>query len=64
VQAILKPIMMRRHKESLLNGKRLLELPEKTSEVVELDFLDEERAIYDAVENRMKMRFGQFLKQG
>ena len=56
--------MMRRHKDSTLNGQRLLNLPPKTTEVVELDFTEEEREIYSAVEHRMKVRFGQFLRQG
>jgi hypothetical protein len=56
--------MMRRHKDSMLNGQRLLNLPPKTTEVVELDFTPEERDIYNAIEQRMKVRFGQFLRQG
>lgn len=55
---------MRRHKDSMLNGQRLLNLPPKTSEVVELEFTPEEREIYNAIEQRMKIRFGQFLQQG
>lgn len=56
--------MLRRHKESKLNGRRLLELPPKTEELVELEFSPEERMIYDSVETRMRIRFNQFLRQG
>ncbi|KAI9636028.1 SNF2 family N-terminal domain-containing protein, partial [Dioszegia hungarica] len=63
-QAILKTCMIRRHKESELNGQRLLNLPPKETTHVELDFGPEERAIYDQVEHRMKIKFGNFLKQG
>lgn len=56
--------MIRRHKESELNGQRLLNLPPKETTHVELDFGPEERAIYDQVEHRMKIKFGNFLKQG
>jgi SNF2 family DNA or RNA helicase len=64
VKAILKTCMMRRHKESELNGRRLLELPPKNTTQVLLEFSAEERAIYDQVEHRMKIKFGKFLKQG
>ena len=36
----------------MLNGKRLLELPAKTITVDELEFSEDERAIYNAVEQR------------
>lgn len=64
MQAILKTCMMRRHKDSVLNGQRLLNLPPKNTTEVNLDFSEEERAIYDQVEQRMKIKFGKFLKQG
>jgi SNF2 family DNA or RNA helicase len=56
--------MLRRHKNSELNGRRLLDLPPKTTEVVELDFTPEERSIYDSVEQRMRVKFNNYLKQG
>ena len=56
--------MMRRHKESTLNGQRLLTLPPKETVIEELDFTAEEREIYNQVEMRMKIKFGKFLKQG
>lgn len=31
---------------------------------MELDFTEEEREIYNQVEQRMKIKFGKFLKQG
>lgn len=56
--------MMRRHKESELNGVRLLNLPPKETTELELDFTEEERAIYMIVEKRMKMKFSKFLRAG
>ncbi len=37
-QAILKPLMLRRNKDTELNGKRILELPEKTVNMAWQDF--------------------------
>ena len=63
-QAILKTCMLRRHKDSTLNGVRLLNLPERTVDVVELNFSDEERSIYNGIEKRMQIRFNSFLRKG
>ncbi|KAK8869977.1 hypothetical protein IAR55_000547 [Kwoniella newhampshirensis] len=64
VQAILRTCCIRRNKESTLNGKKLLELPPKTTEVVTLGFTDEERQIYTAIENKFQVKFNSFLKKG
>ncbi|WWC85278.1 uncharacterized protein L201_000140 [Kwoniella dendrophila CBS 6074] len=64
MQAILLQCCIRRHKDSELNGKKLLELPPKNTNVVELRFTDDERQIYNAIENRFKVRFNSFLRRG
>jgi SNF2 family DNA or RNA helicase len=56
-QAILKSCSIRRNKDTELHGVRLLTLPEKTVEVVELDFTAEERDMYDRIEKRMQVSF-------
>ncbi|KAK4687537.1 hypothetical protein P7C73_g2588, partial [Tremellales sp. Uapishka_1] len=62
--AILRTCMLRRTKDSEVNGKKILTLPEKTISVVELVFTPEERAIYTQVELRARVRFNKFLRQG
>ncbi|WVO21837.1 uncharacterized protein IAS62_003157 [Cryptococcus decagattii] len=64
VQAILRVCCVRRHKESELNGKKLLELPPKTTKIIDLQFTDEERQIYTAIENKYKITFNSFLRKG
>jgi SNF2 family DNA or RNA helicase len=49
LQAIFGLFLMRRMKTTLLDGKRLIELPEKTVELVSLQFSQEERDIYNQV---------------
>lgn len=49
LQAILGLFLIRRMKTSMLDGKRLIELPEKTVELVSLEFGQEERDIYTRV---------------
>jgi len=46
LQAIFATTLLRRKKDSMLDGKRLIELPDKTVELLKLEFSQEERAIY------------------
>lgn len=52
---ILQTIMLRRTKDAKYNGKRLLELPKRTVDVVTIEFQnDDEREFYEMIETRMK----------
>lgn len=50
---IFKATLMRRMKTSELNGRRLIELPTKTTLLTKLDFMPEEREVYDVVSINM-----------
>ncbi|KAL1413654.1 hypothetical protein Q8F55_001432 [Vanrija albida] len=63
-QAILKPLMVRRNKDTEINGTRILNLPPKTTVMDPLAFTAEERAIYSALERRAQIRVNKFIKQG
>lgn len=62
-QAALLPIILRRMKDTLLDGKPLINLPPKTIIMEELELSSEELAIYKAVESRAQIQFNKFLKQ-
>ncbi|KAJ6590535.1 SNF2 superfamily protein [Mycena vulgaris] len=64
LQAIFGIFMMRRMKTTMLHGKRLIELPEKTVELVSLEFSKEERDIYTQVETMQQAKFNRYLKAG
>lgn len=49
LQAVITTFLLRRMKNSLLDGKRLIELPDKTISLVKLEFSAEEREIYTMV---------------
>lgn len=49
LQAINAIFLLRRKKDSKLDGKTLVELPEKEIKLVKLEFSPEERQIYDMV---------------
>ncbi|BGP44657.1 hypothetical protein JCM10450v2_000471 [Rhodotorula kratochvilovae] len=63
-QAILRTCMLRRKKDSKLDGKELISLPEKHIDMHELEFSTEERKIYEMVEQRAQAKFNKFLKAG
>ncbi|KAL7418957.1 hypothetical protein Q5752_006641 [Cryptotrichosporon argae] len=62
--AILKPLIVRRNKDSEINGQRILQLPPKETRIAQLDFTEDERAIYNAVQTRAQIRFNHFLRRG
>ncbi|KAN0118821.1 SNF2 family N-terminal domain containing protein [Russula decolorans] len=63
-QGILKPILLRRTKDSKLEGKPLLSLPPKSIELETLKFSDDERQIYDDFEKKAVIRVNRFIREG
>ncbi|KAJ7662894.1 SNF2 family N-terminal domain-containing protein [Mycena rosella] len=63
-QVILKPLLLRRTKNSTLEGKPILTLPPKDVEIVKLKFSDEEREVYDSFEKRTKISLNRFIRNG
>lgn len=64
VQALLKAICLRRTKTSLVDGKPILELPDRNVERVETPFSVDERAFYEALETRTRDRFNAYVRAG
>ena len=63
-QALLRKVMLRRTKDSELGGKKILQLPPKTTELIEMDFTLEERAIYAALERAARVQVNKWFKAG
>ena len=63
-KALLRKVMLRRNKGSEINGKKILQLPEKTVERVYLELSKDERAIYDSVEARARVRVNKYMRNG
>ncbi|EGO03554.1 hypothetical protein SERLA73DRAFT_69411 [Serpula lacrymans var. lacrymans S7.3] len=64
LQSIFRVILLRRKKDSELDGKRLIELPPKNVEMEKLTFSQEERDIYKMVEARSQATFNRYLRAG
>ncbi|KAF9286692.1 hypothetical protein BGZ68_002645 [Mortierella alpina] len=64
VQALLKAVCLRRTKTSKVDGKPILNLPARNVDKVETQFSVDERAFYDALEQRTRDRFNAYVKAG
>ncbi|KAG0307937.1 hypothetical protein BGZ98_009395 [Dissophora globulifera] len=64
VQALLKAVCLRRTKTSQVDGKPILQLPQRNVEKVETPFSVDERSFYIALEQRTRDRFNAYVKAG
>jgi SNF2 family DNA or RNA helicase len=64
LQAVLKAILLRRTKTSLIDGKPIINLPPKTEEIQHVVFSEEEQAFYNALENKTQIQFNKYLRAG
>ncbi|GAA5826974.1 hypothetical protein JCM11251_002186 [Rhodosporidiobolus azoricus] len=63
-QAVLRTCMLRRKKNSKLDGKELISLPPKNVDLREIEFSPEEREVYTMIETRAQVQFNKFLRAG
>jgi SNF2 family DNA or RNA helicase len=56
--------MLRRKKDHVLNGKPILQLPERIVEVVQCDFDPEEYSFYMALESKMSTEVDKLMNAG
>lgn len=64
VQALLKAVCLRRTKTCTVDGKPILNLPDRNVEIVHAPFSHDESAFYHALENRIRERFNAYVKAG
>ncbi|KAL6844536.1 hypothetical protein ACP4OV_026209 [Aristida adscensionis] len=57
LQAILRIVLLRRTKETLIDGEPIIKLPPKTIQLNKIDFTKEERAFYLTLEEGSRQKF-------
>src|SRR2546430_16833950 len=62
LQAVLKAILLRRVKTSLIDGQPIITLPPKVEEIQHVVFSDDEQAFYSALETKTQIQFNKYLK--
>ncbi|KAF9871544.1 hypothetical protein CkaCkLH20_10955 [Colletotrichum karsti] len=64
LQVLLKATMLRRTKTSEIDGKPILQLPEKTEEVVYAELDEDERKFYTDLETKSQVQINKYLRKG
>ncbi|KAI3711094.1 hypothetical protein L2E82_40932 [Cichorium intybus] len=64
LQAVLKTIMLRRTKDTLIGGKPVINLPPKTIKLTAVDFSKEERAFYLKLEAESRSQYKAYQAAG
>ncbi|KAL2023563.1 hypothetical protein VTK56DRAFT_2171 [Thermocarpiscus australiensis] len=64
LQAVLKAVMLRRMKNSTIDGKPILTLPEKTENLEHVAFSEDELQFYRDLETKSQVQFNKYLRAG
>ncbi|KAJ1267542.1 hypothetical protein BS78_07G064500 [Paspalum vaginatum] len=64
LQTVLRIILLRRTKETVINGVPIINLPPKTINLNKVDFSQEERSFYLTLEERSRQQFKAFAAAG
>lgn len=64
LRTVLKAIMLRRKKDSTIEGKPILQLPPKTEQIVNVDLSQDERSFYNSLETKSRVIFNKYLREG
>ena len=64
LRALLKAIMLRRKKNSEIDGKPILVLPKKTEEIRYAELSNDERDFYSQLEKKSQVIFNKYLRDG
>ncbi|KAE8355418.1 SNF2 family N-terminal domain-containing protein [Aspergillus coremiiformis] len=64
LQVLLKAVLLRRTKDSKIDGKPILQLPRRISEKVHAVFSEDEQELYNSLEARTQLQFNKYLQSG
>jgi SNF2 family DNA or RNA helicase len=62
VQVLLKSLMLRRQKDSLVDGQIVCNLPPKHLSKEAVEFSDDEMVVYKALENKAQITLNKYIK--
>ena len=64
LHVVLKAIMLRRRKDTLINGRPIIELPPRIVDIISCEFDDDEREFYNAIQEKVESTFNKFAQTG
>ncbi|KAH7394480.1 SNF2 family N-terminal domain-containing protein [Pyrenochaeta sp. MPI-SDFR-AT-0127] len=62
VQILLKTVMMRRQKTSVVDGKQICTIPPKHTTLDNVEFSDDEHMLYKALESKAQIQFNRYVE--
>lgn len=63
-QLLMKAISLRRSKKTMIDGRPILNLPERNVHMTHIDFSSDERMFYGALNDRIQARFNAYVRAG
>ena len=63
VQVLLKSVMLRRQKDSLVDGEIVCKLPPKHLSIEAVEFSDAEMDVYKALETKSQIQLNKYLEK-
>lgn len=64
LQALIKSVTLRREKTTIVDGRPVVDLPPKHTNIRPVEFSHAEREVYKAVETKSQIRLNRYLKKG
>ncbi|CAG8582130.1 7483_t:CDS:2 [Ambispora gerdemannii] len=64
LHVVLKSILLRRNKNTTINGKPIIVLPPRDVQIANTEFTPDEREFYTALETKSRLTFSRYLKDG
>lgn len=64
LQTLVRSLVLRRKKNSRLDGKDIIRLKKRIDVVVQVEFGEDQQAFYNALYERQKLKFNKYLKEG
>ncbi|KAG9306570.1 hypothetical protein G9A89_004767 [Geosiphon pyriformis] len=64
LRVVLKSILLRRTKTSMMDGKPIVNLPTREVNIANTEFSEEEREFYTSLESRSRLQFNRYLSEG
>jgi SNF2 family DNA or RNA helicase len=64
IQILIKAIMLRRQKDSVVDGEPVSVIPPKHSAIDNVEFEEEEHALYKALETKSQLQMNKYLQKG
>ncbi|KAK1779954.1 SNF2 family N-terminal domain-containing protein [Copromyces sp. CBS 386.78] len=62
LQALLKAVMLRRMKTTVIDGKPILDLPPKVEHIEHVEFSDEEQTFYKNLQDKSQVIYGRYVR--